>query len=123
MVQKISTDRGVTLVGRKDGFVEIRTEGNILGFAVRRDELQKTTSIYQLPELLTGNGRLTVRNSEIQGQSAQLLGQEVVIQSSKINVSQPGGGGVIHRRLPREGAAAKCGTCIYRWRHNYCLGR
>ena len=71
---KISTDRGVTLVGRKDGFVEIRTEGNILGFAVRRDELQKTTSIYQLPELLTGNGRLTVRNSEIQGQSAQLLG-------------------------------------------------
>jgi len=80
----ITGNKGVHLISRPNGFVEIRTQQNILGFVVRQEELAKANSIYQLPELLTGEGTITVRNSGIAGDIIGLNSDAVTIESTNI---------------------------------------
>ncbi|MEN9243294.1 MAG: CHAT domain-containing protein [Gloeomargarita sp. DG02_5_bins_242] len=81
---KITSAQGVTLIGRGNGFVEIRNQDSILGFEVRQEQLAGASSIYQMPELLTAGGHLTVRDSSITGGKVSLNAAHIRVENSNL---------------------------------------
>jgi len=84
---RLETSGGLILIGKADGFVEIRSKDSLLGLEVRKEELRKATSIYQLPELLTGDGKLTVRDTYLGGGQVKVAGDQVDLVGSQVGAT------------------------------------
>ncbi|MCS6783485.1 MAG: hypothetical protein NZ482_10005, partial [Gloeomargarita sp. SKYG98] len=80
----ITTNQGLTLTSRANGLVEIRTQGHLLSFEVKADQLAQATSPYQLPELLTNGGKLELRDSHLTGAHISMQGGSIHLANTHI---------------------------------------